>query len=448
MLRECYILERDAIRQFSDKPITTNFMAVACPATNLFAWGREVDIVSNDHYLWAADPRNYVTLALAADLTRSVAGGKPWMLLEHSTSGVNWQPRNVAKQPGEELRNAMSHVGRGADAIMFFQWRASRSGAEKFHSAMVPHAGTSSRVWREVVELGGILKDLDEVRGSRTQADVALLWDQESLWAQGLEWRPSEDLQAGERIQTFYDRLWRDGVTVDLAHPSQDLSRYKLVVAPASYLLTRESAANLTAYVEGGGTLLVSCFSGVVDENDRVHEGGFLAPLRAALGVQVEEFLPLREGETLSVSGLGDAGPVTGSIWAEALVLDGADVVGIYADGPAPGEAAVTRHTHGTGTGWYLSTVLDADQLAPLMQRVYADADVTPSGLPEDVEVIQRVGTDASGAEVEFTVAINHTIEPVAMPVAGGSADLLSGEAVAETVEVAAGGVRVLRRTR
>ncbi len=442
MLRECFVAERDAIRAHSALPVTTNFMAVACPATDLFAWGREVDIVSNDHYLWAADERNYVTLAQAADLTRSVAGGKPWMLLEHSTSGVNWQPRNVAKKAGEERRNAFSHLGRGADAIMFFQWRASRSGAEKFHSAMLPHAGTDSRIWREVVALGAELGQLGDIVGSRTRADVALLWDQESLWAQGLEWRPSEDLQAGERIQTFYDRLWRDGVSVDFAHPAADLSRYRLVVAPASYLLTAEAAANLTRYVEGGGTLLVSCFAAAVDENDRVHEGGFMAPLRDALGVQVEEYLPLRENESLTLTGLAESGAtVTGTVWAEALTLSGADVVGRYGSGPAEGEAAVTRHARGAGVGWYLSTVLDADELAPLMSRVYADAGVVTSGLPEDVEVVRRADVDA-----EWTVAINHTDTPARVPVAPGTVDAVTREVTDGEAQVPAGGVRVLRR--
>src|SRR5690606_36611970 len=106
-------------------PITTNFMVIASLNTDLWAWAREVDIVSNDHYLTAADPDSHIGLALAADLTRSVAGGNPWILMEHSTSAVNWQPRNVAKRPGEMARNSLRHVGRGADAVLFFQWRAS-----------------------------------------------------------------------------------------------------------------------------------------------------------------------------------------------------------------------------------------------------------------------------------------------------------------------------------
>ncbi|MFE5339902.1 beta-galactosidase [Isoptericola sp. NPDC056578] len=440
MLRECFVAERDAIRAHSDVPVTTNFMATACPSTDLWAWGREVDVVSDDHYLTAADPRGHVGLAMAADLTRSVAGGKPWLLLEHSSSAVNWQPRNVAKRPGEERRNALSHLGRGADGILFFQWRASRSGAEKFHSAMLPHAGTGSRVFREVCALGAELGRLGEVRGSRVRADVALLWDYESHWAQDLEWRPSVDASHRERTEAFYDRLWRDGLTVDMAHPEQDLSGYRLVVAPASYLLTAAAADNLARYVEGGGTLLVSYFSAVVDEHDRVHEGGYGAPLRRALGLTVEEFLPLREGETLGVVGLSD-GALTGDVWADDLALDDADVVATYDGGPRPGAAAVTRNSLGAGTGWYVSTRLDVDALAPLMARVYDDAGLAPAGLPAELEVVRRHGDGAV-----FTVALNHADADAKLPdVAPGSTDLLTGEGVAGFVVVPAGGARVLR---
>src|SRR5699024_1686872 len=128
-----------------------------------------------------------------------------------------------------------------------------------------------------------------------------VLYDWESLWAQDLEWRPSDALQYRERMRAYYERLWRDGVQVDFAHPGDDLSGYRLVVAPASYLLTAAQGENLTRYVAGGGTLLVSCFAAVVDEHDAVHPGGFGAPLREALGLTVEEFLPMREGETCAV---------------------------------------------------------------------------------------------------------------------------------------------------
>ncbi|MFE5407904.1 beta-galactosidase [Microbacterium sp. NPDC056569] len=441
-LRACFVAERDAIRAHASQPVTTNFMANQSWTTDLWAWAREVDIVSDDHYLWAADPEGEIGLAIAADLSRSVGGGKPWILMEHSTSAVNWQPRNVAKRPGEMARNSLAHLARGADAILFFQWRASRSGAEKFHSAMIPHAGTSSRVWREVVELGGALGRLDEVRGSRVAADVAILWDFESFWAQDLEWRPSVDVTHAEQIRAFYEPLWRDGITVDFALPGQDLSGYRLVVAPAQYLLSAADAANLTRYVEAGGTLVVSFFSAIVDENDAVHPGGFVAPLRDALGVTVDEFLPLREGARQAVRWEGSApGVLVADAWQEDLVLRGAEVKATYVDGPGAGKAAVTRHAHGTGHGWYISTRLDAAALRTVMSDVYADAGVSASNHPEGLEVVVRRGDDA-----DYAIAVNHRDDDATLAASG--VELITGADVAGELVVPAGGVAVVRTPR
>ncbi|WP_062132215.1 beta-galactosidase [Demequina aestuarii] len=435
-LRECFRIERDAIRAHATQPITTNLMAHQSWNTDLWKWAEEMDVVSDDHYLWAPDEDSHIGLALAADLTRSVGRGRPWILMEHSTSAVNWQGRNVAKRPGEMRRNALTHLGRGADAIMFFQWRASRSGAEKFHSAMVPHAGPDSRVFREVTQLGAHLKGLAELRGSTVKADVAVLYDWDSLWAQDLEWRPSDDLQFRERMRAYYERLWRDNVTIDFAHPEHDLSGYKLVVAPASYLLTASAGENLTRYVANGGTLLVSCFAGVVDEHDAVHEGGFGAPLRDVLGVAVEEYLPLRAGREMTVS-YGEQS-LAADVWAEDMTLAGADVRATFVDGPGAGLPAITRHSHGDGHGWYVGTRLSADALATVMADVYADAGITPPGTPNDVEVVTRHG-DA----FDYVIAVNHGETHADLPIRG--TDLITGARVDGRLELQAGDVAVVR---
>ncbi|MEU4602832.1 beta-galactosidase [Kribbella sp. NPDC023972] len=432
-LLRCFIAERDAIRaECPDVPITTNFMAGTCPSVDLWKWADEVDIVANDHYLVAADPRSHVGLAMSADLTRSIARGRPWILMEHSTSGVNWQPRNLAKRSGELARNALTHLGRGADAVMFFQWKASRSGAEKFHSAMLPHAGTSSRVWSEVCALGEGLGRLGEVLGSVVRADVAVLWDWESFWAQDLEWRPSEDLSHRERVDTFYDRLWRDGLTVDFAHPEADLSAYRLVVAPASYLLTEVAADNLRRYVESGGTLVVSYFSAIVDANDAVHPGGYVAPLRDVLGLTVEEFLPLRAGETVRLT----AG-LTGDVWSDDVALEGAGVISAFEDGPGAGKPAITRNVLGDGSAYYVATRLGVDELAVVLRQAYDDAGIVLADGPPEVELIRRHGADA-----DYLIAVNHGTRPVDL-LAGGT-DLLTGEA-GDSLKLDAGGVRVVR---
>ncbi|MFI8631567.1 beta-galactosidase [Microbacterium sp. NPDC077663] len=436
MLRECFRIEKAAIRAHASQPITTNFMANQHHGVDLWAWADEVDVVSDDHYLWAADEEGEIGLAIAADLSRSVGGGKPWILMEHSTSAVNWQPRNVAKRPGEMARNSLSHLGRGADGILFFQWRAGRSGAEKFHSAMLPHAGTESRIFREVVDLGAKLGRLTDLQGSRVEAEVAVLWDFESFWAQDLEWRPSEDVSHDERIRAFYERLWRDDITVDFALPGHDLSRYRLVVVPSQYLLTAADAANLTAYVAQGGTLVVSFFSAVVDENDAVHPGGYGSPLQEALGVRVEEHLPLRHGDVAGIA-LGDE-HFAADVWQEDLVVTGAEVRAVYTDGPAEGRAAVTRHVHGEGVGWYVSTRPDAEGLRAIMREVYADAGITVPATPDGVETILRRGEAA-----DYLVAINHGTDEVSLTTSG--TDLLTQTEVRDTLVLPGGDVAVVR---
>jgi len=439
--------ERDIIRRHSDRPVTTNFMIPNCKPMDYWRWADEVDVVANDHYLDAARTDPHIELSMAADLTRSVAGGRPWMLMEHSTGAVNWQPRNLAKRPGEMRRNSLAHVARGSDSVMFFQWRASRQGAEKFHSAMVPHAGTDSDIWRDVVALGADLRKLAGVRGARVTADVALVWDWESYWALELEWRPSIDLAFRERMEAFYEALWREHVTVDFVHPTADLSRYKLVLVPGAYLLTERAAANLRGYVEAGGHLFVSYFSGIVDEHDIVHPGPHPGALREVLGLWVEEFHPLPEHGTVTLTGASAAGTpdaadtpgMTGTIWSERVRPAGARTVRAFADGPDAGHPALTRHDLGAGVAWYLATALPgrpADGgLREVLRPVLDDAGVVrPRDLPDTVELVRR-GRHA--------FLINHDDRPVTVPGVTGVA-VFDGTRCTGSVTVPPGGVTVV----
>jgi beta-galactosidase len=414
----CFRLERDILHQLTPQvPVTTNFMATSCKNVDYWRWAGEVDVISNDHYLEAERPDNHIGLAMAADLTRSLAGGRPWLLMEHSTGAVNWQPRNLAKAPGEMRRNSLTHVARGADGVLFFQWRASRFGAEKFHSAMLPHGGTATRTWRDVARLGRDLAALQEVRGSRVRGNVAMVWDWPSWWALELEWRPSCDLTYLDRVGAFYEALWRAHLVVDFVAPDADLEGYPLVVVPSLYLATAATASNLRAYVAAGGHLLVSFFSGIVDEHDTVHPGAYPGALRELLGLTVEEFHPLRQGETV---GLG--GALRGSVWSEAVRPEGAEAVLRYDDGPDAGEPAVTRHRCGGGLAWYVSTRLDTPGLSRILDAVLEEAGIERTGrdLPEGVEVVRRAWNGAS-----YLFVINHHGAAVSVPASG--TDLLTG---------------------
>lgn len=432
-----FVAERDLLRELSpDVPVTTNLMVMEHTRNmDYFSWGDELDVVSNDHYKIAADPESHRELAFSSDLVRGVAKGRPWLLMEQSPSAVNWQPRNVAKRPGELLRASMQHVARGADAILFFQWRASRAGAEKFHSALLPHAGTDTRLWREVTDLGRVLKAVSEVAGARSDNQAALLVDWNARWAAELDSHPSIDVRYFDRAQAFHAALTDLGVGVDVVHPGSDLSTYDLIIVPTLYLVEDRAVEELTRAAQRGATVVVTYFSGIVDPHDHVRLGGYPGAFRELLGVRAEEFLPLRAEEAILLSN-GQAADV----WAEHVVLAGAEAKVHQMDGPGAGSPAVTRRAVGAGAAWYVATRTDAVTTSALVASWVAESGVRPvAATVPGVEVVRR----GDGSR-RWTFVINHTDRPQTVGVSGF--DLVTGrETAPDGVLVGAGGVAVVR---
>ncbi|WP_431930759.1 beta-galactosidase [Nonomuraea jabiensis] len=418
-----YREQRDAIRACSDRPVTTNMMLPGYQNIDLWALGREVDLVAIDHYPIAPGIDAAADTAFAADRARSFAGGRPWLLMEQGTNTVYSGDRVLGKEPGEILRHTIGHIARGSEGALFFQWRQSRAGAETWHSAMVPHAGADSRIFREVQEAGEAVARLGEIRGSTVTADVAVLHDSDAWWALEVDGLPSKELDYHGSLSRAHRALWEAGVTVDFAHPEHDLSRYRFVVAPALFLLSDAGAENLRGYVEGGGTLLVQHYCGVVDDRMHARLGGYPAlPLREALGIRVEEYRPLRRDEVIVLS---DGTRAT--VWSESLRTEGEAVV-TYTHGMLAGKPAITRHRFGAGEGWYLSTRLDDAAYAALISRLTGS-----SGAP-GLESVTRG---------DWRFLLNHTTGPISLPEPG--LDLLTGTHVGE---LPAGGCAVLERGR
>ncbi|QFZ16609.1 beta-galactosidase [Saccharothrix syringae] len=435
-LLELFKAERDVLREVTPGvPVTTNFMVTwTFGALDYWRWADEVDFVANDHYTRADDPERHVELAFSADLARGLARGRPWLLMEHSTSAVNWQPRNLAKQPGELRRNSYQHLARGADGTLFFQWRQSRAGAERYHSAMVPHAGPDTAVFAEVERVGAEYARIAELVGSTVEAaPVAVVYDWESGWVLGQPAHPTVDFSHREHALALYRALWRAGVAVDFLPPGAPLAPYRAVVLPALHLV--DDAGPYADYVEGGGRLLVTYLSGITDTRGHVHLGGHPGAFRDLLGVRTEEFFPLAAGQEVALDDGSSA-----RVWTEHLRAGDAEVLASYVDGPLPGVPAVTRRDVGEGAAWYLACGLTGAGLDRLVEAVLDHAGV-PRGTA-GVEVVRRRGARA-GAPVSWLVAVNHGGGDAELPAVG--VELLSGERVPGRVVVPAGGVVVVR---
>ncbi|WP_420114797.1 beta-galactosidase [Pseudactinotalea sp.] len=440
-LLELYRAERDVIRAVEvDKPVTTNFMGFF-RGVDYRSWAGEIDVISDDSYPDPADPEAPLQAALTHDLMRSLAGG-PWLLMEQATSAVNWRSHNVPKTTARMRQDALRAIAHGADGVLSFQWRASPTGPERFHSAMLPHAGTDTCLHRAVQDLGRDLRTLAEVAGSAVRAEVAILFDWSSWWAAEEPGTPSDRLRVLPQLQAWYRPLWEAGIGVDVVHPHADLSRYRLVLAPQLYLLDDDGVANLRCYITSGGCLALGPFSAVADGNARVRTGRFPVPFAELLGAGGEEWWPLPEGGAglVPANSSGALGRGHADTWAEHLRLEAGGICELrFEGGDLDGEPALVRSAD--DSLHYLATMLDAALLKRWILGLAARRGVVAAHpvpeIPEGVEVAQRG---------EFTLLINHRQTAVDVPLTTPHLTMLDELEPTDHVHLPPGGSTVLRR--
>jgi beta-galactosidase len=443
-LLACYLSEANIIREITPYvPITTNFI-VSFKPTDYFVWAPHLDIISFDNYPAITTPTWEV--ALRHDLMRSLKWGQPHIVMEQTPGQLNWMPQNPHMRPGRIRLQSMQAIAHGADGIMYFQWRQSKAGSEKFHSAIVPHEGSEhGRIFQQASQIGLELERLSPaIAGSRITAHVAILMDWQNWWVVEYQPGPSDQLHYWEHIRAYYHALHQLNVAVDIVSPDSDLNGYRLVVAPLLHMLRPGVAINLEQFVEGGGIFLTTFFSGIVDQNDHIVLGGYPAELRSLLGIYVEEFDPWIEGMTNTVAIKEGAlqGTYPCTLWGEMVHIEGACTIGVFSDDYYTNCPALTVHQFGEGKAYYLATLGNDELLANLMRQLCQQAAVTSVlGVNERLEVTQRRRVD--GRNVYFLLNHSESSVKVVLP-EGIFSSLFNGEEIEAQVEVAARDVVVL----
>ncbi|MGX5772228.1 beta-galactosidase [Microbacterium trichothecenolyticum] len=441
-LQRVFTEQRDAIRATgATQPITTNFMGFE-PLTDLWEWAGDVDVVADDQYPDHAAATSSSDIALVQDLMRSLGHGRPWVLMEQAVSATSWRAHNLPKNRDRARLDSLQAIARGADAICFFQWRQARTGAERFHSALLPHAGADSEVFASTCDLGADMRRLRPVVGAPVEASVALLFDWPSRWAADEPGRPTRRLDTLEQVQRWHRALWRRGIAVDLVRPGADLSAYRTVLVPHTYIIEKDAAATLRAAVGRGASLVVGPFSGVADVHAGILTGRSPVLLRDLLGISGEEWVGLPDEPTpVAVERAWATAParVEASILGERLRADGADVLARFRAGHLQGAPAITRHRVGDGTAWYLGAVMSDEALAAVLDDALDAAGVAgvlpDRVLPDDVEAVQR-------GEALFLLNHGEAMRHITVP--GPRRDLLSDADVDGRLTLAPGAAMVL----
>ncbi|MEK4347484.1 beta-galactosidase [Paenibacillus sp. FSL P4-0184] len=437
-------------------PITTNMHMI--DGIDYRELAKILDVVSWDAYPeWhytedGDDARLAAWTAMHYDLMRSFKK-KPFLLMESTPSLTNWQSVSKLKRPGMHKLSSLQAVAHGSDSVQYFQWRKSRGSSEKFHGAVVDHSGHSeTRVFKDVTEVGKTLAGMTEVVGTSTPVKTAIIFDWDNRWAikdaQGIR---NSGLRYEETVLQHYRALWELGIPVDMIGSGDDLSAYKLVIAPMLYLISEENGKRIEKFVEQGGTFLATYWSGVVNETDLCHLGGFPGPLRRTLGIWAEETeglhsrdlngVVMQASNALNLSGDYDAHEI-----AELIHLEGAEALGTYRSDFYAGRPALTVNRFGEGNAYHLATrVKDASFYVELYAAITAKAGITralDSELPTGVTAQLRTDGDS-----DYIFVQNYSGSPQTVQLDGADyTDLSSGSAAPAVLNLAVNDLAMLKR--
>lgn len=352
-------LERDAVKAVNpDLPVTANFMYYF-DGYNYGKFRDELDVISWDSYPWwkeGDNSREASHVALWHDVMRSLKK-QPFLLMESTPSMTNWTPASRLKRPGMHLAQSMQAVAHGSNSVQYFQFRKSRGSTEKFHGAVVDHyGGSDTRVFRDVTEVGKRLREIDGLYHSDVKAQVALILDTENGWAiKGAAGPRNCGIHYVETAQQHYRSLWKQGINMDVIDEEADLTGYKLVIAPMLYMLRGGIEQKLRDFVKQGGTVVGTYLTGLVNENDLCHLGGWPgAGLMDVFGVWNESTDGLWDGEINTLCVKDGASYEIRELCA-LIHAKGAQVLGTYGEDFYRGEPALTVNEFGKGKAYYIA---------------------------------------------------------------------------------------------
>jgi len=393
-------------------PVTTNMMTMFV-GLDYWRFAEVCDRISWDSYprLHAEDSwKGVADMALIHDMYRSMKGGLPFILMESSPSATNWMQTPQLKKPGQHRQEMLVAIGHGADTTLYFQWRQSRGSAEKFHGAVVQHGETErSRVFQDVAAHGAFLKHLDGVVGTTARPEVALIYDTEVRWALMYSQGPRQsnprtpfDKEYARTCQEHYRPFWKLGIPVDVIESLSDFSRYRLLVAPMLFMLKPGVVERLDAFVRGGGALVLTYLSGVVNDTELVFRGGWPGGgLRKIAGIWSEEIDALYPNPPQRIvpsagNTLGMAGEFPVQDYCERVHPEGATVLATYKNDFYAGMPALTMNRYGGGHVYYLAARPTADgMLDPFTRGLVSQLKIARCldvELPEGVTVQKRSG--------------------------------------------------------
>ncbi|MRX71151.1 cellulase family glycosylhydrolase [Bacillus lacus] len=391
--------------------ITHNFVYTDL-AINQWDMAKDLDFISFDNYpVWGglAEPITPAAIATQHDLCRATKHGKGYWVMEELSGAQGWSKIGYLPRPGHIKLWTYQAISRGAEAIVYFRWRAAHFGTEEFCHGVLDHDGKPKRKYNEVKEVIESLSTFgDDWIEADYSAEVGAYYDLENAWAWQIQ-PQSDAFIHREEFLRFYTPAHKLNAMTDIVNKDSSLDQYKVVIVPIYFLTNPQFTEKLTEYVKNGGTAVFSYRSGVKLPNNFVTGQSLPGALTDLAGIQIHEYESLQSTQQNTVR--GTKGAIEGiqspaKIWCDLIEPTTAEVLAEYEDCFYEGTAAITKNSFGKGTVYYIGSALNEELLDSLYQEIFKEASVETVSTPDSVEIVKRTGKKGV-----YLSVMNHSTE-------------------------------------
>ena len=431
-------LQIDEIRKTSSLPITHNYMG-HFSEIDYYNLGKDLDFISWDCYpnnMWGKS--SYKDVSMAHDLMRGIKNQNFWMM-EQQSGPCGWQSMGDTPEPGQVRLWTYQAIAHGAEAMVYFRWRACTFGTEQYWYGILDHDGIGRRRYREIKEIGNELQALSEVFvGSENKVETAIIKSFDNFWSHRGHPHNSK-FNYNQLLGSYYSALISNNINTDVTSVDVDFLKYKLVIMPAFNLMTEEIGKKCEEYVRNGGALLITFRSGTRTWNNRMTTMTVPGLFKDMAGVELEEFDSINFGRTVSVK--GEFGIGTASMWCDVLKCNGAKALAVYDSNYYKGTAAVTVNKYGEGSVYYVACDLDEVAMENLISVIAKSEKINPV-LKDKIPGVETIKKEKDGKT--YLMILNNNPVCVEISIDGEYTDLLTGAIIKNKINISSYGVVIL----
>ncbi len=313
----------------------------------------------------------------------------------------------------------------GVQGLLAWTFNSHRGGEEQALFGLVDHDGSPSWKVGEFQQIASEFHRLQKFGFPRvTKPEVAIAYSFESAVASHPN-GPSNSARDyfktpyEDQVRNAFEPFFTDNIDTAIIHVAHaDLSRYKLLVVPADYLMDKASADAIRGYVEQGGTAIMTAYSAKVDETNQWFDSPLPGRLSDVFGLHTNEFYD-RGNSPLELSFNGRPLKTTINRY-EVLEIDTARILAKFTNTPEQ-SPAITVNKFGKGKAIYLAVPAQEAVLGPLLRDcLYAELGVARGPItPEGVYARVVEGR---------TLYVNTTGEVKKIAIEGEKSGLISGK--------------------